>query len=106
MAVVRITLPERARAGELVEVQLLIAHPMETGYRADDQGRIQPRNILTRCECRYLGELVLSATLYPAIAANPYLAFSFKADRSGPVTFRWEGDQGFVQQEERRLEVT
>lgn len=106
MAVARITLPARARVGETVEVQLLIAHPMETGFRADDQGKVLPRNILTRFECRYLGEPVVDIALFPAVAANPYLAFSFKAERSGPVTFRWEGDQGFSQLEERTLEVT
>lgn len=106
MAQTRITLPERARAGEIVEVQWLIAHPMETGYRADDQGQVVPRNILRRFECLYLGERVLQVSLYPAIAANPYLSFSLRAERSGPVVFRWEGDQGFVHQEERRLEVS
>jgi sulfur-oxidizing protein SoxZ len=105
MALTRITLPERVRAGESVEVQWLIAHPMETGYRADDLGQVVPRDILRSFECLYLGERVVRLSLYPAIAANPYGSFTLKADRSGPVVFRWEGDHGFVQQEERRLEV-
>ena len=40
MAITRITLPATARRGETVEVQWLIAHPMETGHRSDDQGRV------------------------------------------------------------------
>lgn len=105
MAISRITLPAKVRPGEAVEVQVLIAHPMETGFRADDQGQVLPRNILRRFSCHYLGEEVISVQLFPAVAANPYLAFTLRAERSGPVLFRWEGDQGFVQQEERRLEV-
>jgi sulfur-oxidizing protein SoxZ len=106
MAATRITLPSGpVRAGSRVDLQLLIAHPMDTGYRADDQGQVLPRNILRRFSCHYLDQLVVELDLFPAIAANPYLAFSLVALRSGPLRFRWEGDQGFVQEEERWLEV-
>ena len=33
--------------GEPFEVRTTLAHPMETGYRPDDQGRTLPRDILT-----------------------------------------------------------
>ena len=38
-------------------------------------GQVLPRDIIRRFSCRYDGELVFSAELFPAIAANPYLAF-------------------------------
>lgn len=100
-----ITLPATALRGEVIEVRLLIAHPMETGYRADAEGRIVPRDILTRFECRYDGELVFAADLYPAIAANPYLGFDLVATASGTLSFRWEGDHGYSHTETRTIEV-
>ncbi len=106
MAITRITMPATARRGETVEVQWLIAHPMETGHRSDDQGRVVPRDIITRFECRYLGAVVWGVDLFPAIAANPYFAFTLVAERSGEVAFRWTGDNGFEQREVRTLEVT
>ena len=106
MAITRITMPATARRGETVEVQWHSAHPMETGHRSDDQGRVVPRDIITRFECRYLGDVVLTVDLFPAIAANPYLAFTLVAERSGEVAFRWIGDNGFEQREVRTLEVT
>lgn len=105
MAITRITLPARARRGETVEVQWLIAHPMETGHRADDQGRVVPRDIISRFECRYLDQPVISLDLFPAIAANPYCAFTLVAQKSGLVSFRWTGDNGFEQVETRMLAV-
>jgi hypothetical protein len=33
MALARIDLPHDARRGELVEVRIVIQHPMETGFR-------------------------------------------------------------------------
>ncbi|HEY2977337.1 MAG TPA: thiosulfate oxidation carrier complex protein SoxZ, partial [Burkholderiaceae bacterium] len=59
-----------------------------------------------RFSCRYNGEVVFSADLYPAISANPYLAFSVVADGSGSLTFTWEGDNGFAQTESATITVS
>lgn len=106
MAGTRITVPANVARGSLVEIRTLVAHPMETGYRLGDDGQLLPRNLIRRFECRLDGELVIIADLHAAVAANPYLAFSIRAQASGTLSFRWEGDQGFVQTETAALVVT
>jgi len=106
MARTLIHVPATARKGEVVEVRALIAHAMETGYRAGADGRILPRDIIRRFSCRYDGELVFSADLYPAVSANPYFAFFLTADGSGSLTFTWEGDNGFAQTETVTITVS
>jgi len=106
MARALIKVPPSPKRGETIEIRALIAHPMETGYRLDAAGRKLPRDILRRFSCRYNGELVISAELHPAIAANPYFAFSTIAAESGTLTFTWEGDNGFAQTETVLLAVT
>jgi sulfur-oxidizing protein SoxZ len=106
MARTLIHVPATARKGDMVEVRTLIAHPMETGYRAGADGRTLPRDIIRRFSCRYNNELVFSADLYPAISANPYLAFQVVADASGTLTFTWEGDNGFAQTESAKITVS
>ena len=44
--------------------------------------------------------------LYPAIAANPYIAFHTTATESGELEFRWEGDKNFSQTERRPFTVS
>lgn len=105
MARALITLPASARRGEVVEIRVLIAHPMETGYRPGADGRVLPRDILRTFTCRYNGELVFSAELFPAVSANPYLVFHTVATESGTLEFRWQGDNGFDQTERRALTV-
>ena len=100
-----ITLPASAKPGEVIEVRTLIAHPMESGFRPDSNGRLLPRDILRRFECRYGGEVVFAAALAPAVAANPYIAFTLRAGASGPLQFTWQGDNGFEQTETRMLTV-
>jgi sulfur-oxidizing protein SoxZ len=105
MARTLIHAPATARKGEVVEIRTLIAHPMETGYRAGSDGRTLPRDIIRRFSCRYNNELVFSAELYPAIAANPYLAFHLVASASGTIILSWEGDNGFAQTESVNIAV-
>ena len=106
MARTLITAPTRARQGEVMEIRTLIAHPMETGLRPGADGKVLPRNLIRRFACRYNGELVFGAELHPAVAANPYLAFTTVAVASGTLSFSWEGDNGFAQTESVALTVT
>lgn len=105
MARTLIQAPASAHRGEVVEVRVTIAHPMETGYRPGADGRVLPRDIVRRFTCRYGGEVVFSAELHPAIAANPYLSFHVLAEASGTLEFEWQGDNGFAQVEQRTLQV-
>ena len=90
-----IHVPTPARRGDVIEIRAMIAHPMETGHRADADGQRLPRDILTRFECRLDGALVFGADLYAAVSANPYLAFTLRAERAGTLHFHWQGDRGF-----------
>ena len=105
MARALINMPRTARRGEVIEIKALIAHPMESGYRADAEGRPLPADIVRRFTARYDGEVVFSAELFPAIASNPYLAFFTVATASGTLSFTWEGDKGFTQTESVSLSV-
>ncbi|MEO7548626.1 MAG: thiosulfate oxidation carrier complex protein SoxZ [Ramlibacter sp.] len=106
MARTLLNVPKTARGGEVIEIRALIAHPMETGFRPGADGKVQPRNIILRFACRYNGEQVFAAELFPAISANPYVAFHTVATESGAMEFDWEGDNGFAQTERVAITVT
>ncbi len=101
-----INAPKTATRGQVIEIRVTIGHPMETGYRNGADGQRLPRNVITRFSCRYDGETVFSADLYPAISSNPYLAFHTVATQTGTLELRWEGDNGFVHTEQASLTVT
>ena len=106
MARVLLRVPASVEKGTVMELRALIQHVMETGYRPDAEGVLQPRDIIWTFTCRYDGEVVFNATLSPAIAANPFIAFTTIATQSGPISFTWEGDNGFAQTETRQITVT
>jgi sulfur-oxidizing protein SoxZ len=105
MARALITVPASAKRGEIVEIKTLMSHPMETGYRAGPDGRVLPRDIIQRFTCSYNGVEIFRADLFPAMSANPFVAFSTVATESGTLTFTWQGDNGFSHTETAKITV-
>jgi sulfur-oxidizing protein SoxZ len=105
MARALINVPPKARHGEIVEIKVLISHPMESGYRVGPNGTRIPRDIIREFTCSYNGEEIFRAELSPAIAANPFLSFCTTATESGTLMFRWTGDNGFAATETAAITV-
>lgn len=101
-----VNVPKTAKRGEIIEIRAMIQHVMETGYREGVNGVPIPRNIIKRFVCKYAGEEVFSAELFPAIAANPYMAFSTVATESGTLAFEWTDDKGETQTTSAEIAVT
>ena len=85
---------KEAKKGDLVEVKALVSHIMESGQRKDRDGKTIPRKILNKFTCTVNGNEVFSADFEPAISANPYIQFRFRAQESGPVVLTWIDDDG------------
>jgi sulfur-oxidizing protein SoxZ len=99
MATVLVNAPKTARRGSVIEIKVLILHPMETGFRPGPNGRIIPRNIIERFTATWNGTEIFAMEMSPAIAANPFVSFYAVAEESGTVGLRWSGDEGFVVEE-------
>jgi sulfur-oxidizing protein SoxZ len=105
MARTLINVPPTAKRGEIVEIKTLISHDMESGYRPDNVGRMVPRDIITLFVASYNGQEIFRAELHPAIAANPFIAFTTVATESGKIEFKWTGDNGFSATESASITV-
>ena len=64
------------------------------GQRRDGAGNLIPRKILNKFICTVNGKEVFSADLEPAVSANPYIQFKFRAQESGAVVLTWVDDDG------------
>lgn len=106
MARTLINAPKTARRGDIIEIKAMIAHPMETGYRLDGLGVAIGRHIIRRFTCSYDGEQVFAADLFPAVAANPFIAFTTVATRSGTINFAWMDDHGKTETASLEIVVT
>ena len=106
MASALLDLPKTARRGEIITIRALVSHPMETGYRREISGAVIPRLIIHTFTCHYDGREIFRAELFPAMAANPLIAFTTRATASGPIRFTWVDDAGVIITETADLKVS
>jgi len=97
MASALINVPPRAKRGDIIEIRTLMSHIMETGFRHTTAGESVPRDIITSFTCRFNGNEIFRADLFPAIAANPFISFFTVATESGKFEFEWIGDKDFAE---------
>lgn len=102
----RVRMPATAKAGEIVEVKLLLSgHDMESGQRKDKDGRAIPRKIVNQLVVSFEGEEMLRVEMFPAVAANPYHAFFVRVPKSGIFRFSWRDDDGTIYNAEHKVTV-
>ena len=89
----RLKFKKLVEENEIVKVKTLAEHDMETGVRRDSiTGVIYPRLIIQTVLARYNGNVVFKANWFSGVSANPYLAFHFKAKKSGLIEVEWIDD--------------
>lgn len=89
----RVSAPQNAKRGDVVTVRAIISHPMETGLRLDEFDNWVRQRIVSRFACRFNGEPLFRARLYPAVSANPFFEFHARAQDSGVFEFEWYDTQ-------------
>ena len=101
-----ITMPAKAKKGEIIEIRAIVQHDMETGFRYTETGKAVPRDIIRTFTCTYNSVEVFKADLYPGIGANPLIIFTTLATESGTLQFEWQGDDGYRAVNQSQITVT
>ena len=90
--------PMRIRAvlvKDLIEVKLMIRHPMESGLRKDENGKKIPAHFIETLEVKCNEKLVFDAYLGMAVSENPFIQFSFKGGAKGDMLeVTWKDNRG------------
>ena len=97
--------PAKVKAGEVIAIKTLIQHKMESGFRYTSTGERVPRDIVTSLVATFDGEEIYAIDLTSAIAANPFVAFTTRVERTGMLRVTWTGDHGFTWTEEAHIVV-
>ena len=81
--------------GEVVEVKVLISHPMDTGRKKDDFDKLIPAHFIQLVTATLNGKTVLESQWGTGISKNPYLTFRLKAAKVGDiVAVTWLDNRG------------
>jgi sulfur-oxidizing protein SoxZ len=82
-------------SGDLTEVQVLIQHPMDSGFVKDDKGEIIPPHFINELTFEHEGKKIFVADWGTAISKDPYVKFSFKGAKKGDeLKVTWVDNKG------------
>lgn len=90
--------PMKIRAslqGDVADVRVLMAHPMETGQRKDASGNVVPQHFIQTITAQLNGKPVFGADISQAISRNPVFAFKVKGAKAGDkLSITWIDNKG------------
>ena len=90
--------PMKIRAtlqGDVADVRVLMAHPMETGQRKDAAGKIVPLHFIQTITAQLNGKTVFNADVSQAVSRNPVFAFKVKGAKAGDkLSITWQDNTG------------
>lgn len=87
--------------GEIADIRMLLSHPMETGQRKDDSGRIIPPHFIQTFSVSCNGRPLVEGQLNTSISRNPLFSFKARGIQSGDhLLVAWTDNQGNQRQDE------
>ena len=90
--------PMKIRAtlqGDVADVRVLMAHPMETGLRKDAAGKLVPLHFIQTITAQLNGKTVFTADVSQAVSRNPVFAFKVKGAKVGDkLSITWQDNTG------------
>ena len=80
---------------DIIEVQALIQHPMDSGFVKDSKGELIPAHFIQKLTFEHDGKAVFAADWGGGISKDPYVKFSFKGGKKGDeLKVSWSDNKG------------
>ncbi|MBT3811278.1 MAG: thiosulfate oxidation carrier complex protein SoxZ [Gammaproteobacteria bacterium] len=85
------------RLADYTLVRTLIAHPMETGKRKDDDtGELIPAHFIQTVSFKHNDQLMSQCQMGPGIAKNPFFSYHIKSAQAGDIIrISWQDNLGY-----------
>lgn len=95
----RIRIPDRITRGDVIIVNAIVSHPMDTGFFRTADGQPIPAFFITDVVVTYGGEQVARFEWTSGVSKDPIVSFTLKADKEAPLTMIWTDNKGGVYQQ-------
>jgi len=90
----RIKVPERISRGDLITVNSIVSHPMDTGFFRNAEGAPIPAYFIKQVVVTYGGDEVARFEWTSGISRDPVVSFTLKAEKEAPLTMLWTDNKG------------
>lgn len=96
--------PKKYKDGEIVKVNFMVMHPMETGMRKDKKtGEIVPAQYINSIKFEYNGEVITNMTVWESVSANPVFTTYMKINGKGKLNVTFTENTGEVHEKSKKI---
>ena len=92
----RIRIPDRIARGDLIIVNAIVVHPMDTGFFRTAEGQPIPAYFIKDVSVTYGDEQVARFERTSGESKDPIVSFTLTADKEAPLTMVWTDSKGGV----------
>ena len=92
----RIRVPDQIKRGDLITVNAIVSHPMDTGFFRTAEGDPIPAYFIKDVVVTYGDQEVARFMWTSGISRDPIVSFTLRADREAPLTMIWTDNKGGV----------
>jgi sulfur-oxidizing protein SoxZ len=92
----RIKVPDQIKKGDLITVNSIISHPMDTGFFRTAEGAPIPAYFIRQVVVTYGDREVARFEWTSGISKNPVVSFTLKTEQEGPLSMVWIDNHGAV----------
>ena len=92
----RIRIPDQIRQGDLITVNAIISHPMDTGFFRTVEGNPIPAYFINDVVVTYGEQEVARFERTSGISRDPLVSFTLKADKEAPLRMVWSDNKGAI----------
>jgi sulfur-oxidizing protein SoxZ len=90
----RIRVPDHIAKGDIIVVNSIISHPMDTGFFRTAEGQPIPAWFIKDVVVTYGGQEIARFEWTSGISRDPVVSFTLKADKEAPLTMTWTDSKG------------
>jgi sulfur-oxidizing protein SoxZ len=92
----RIKVPDQIKRGDLITVNSIISHPMDTGFFRTAEGAPIPAYFIRQVVVTYGDREVARFEWTSGISKDPVVSFTLKAEQEAPLSMVWIDNHGAV----------
>jgi len=96
--------PKKYSVGDIVKVDFIVIHPMETGLRKDKKtGKVIPAHYIDDIKFYYGDELVTKMVVWESVSTNPYFSINLKVTKADTLKVVFKDNTGEVNEKSTKI---
>ena len=96
--------PKKYKVGDIVKVDFMVMHPMETGMRKDKKsGQLVPAEYINEVKFLFNDQLVTKMVIWESLSTNPLFTINFKVPGEGELKVIFTDNKGAVNEKSTKI---